>query len=131
MDETGSEADRLETAHPEVRRAVRVVAPYEAAYDGALRLRPGDTVTVGDGDDRWPAFRWCTTDDGAVGWVPENYLEISGETGRAVRDYDTNELTVVVGDRLQVLAEMGGWLRCRHPSGEVGWLPAEHTEPDA
>jgi len=122
--------DAVKRENDEVRRVVRVVAPYEAAYDGSLRLRPGDIVTVGDGDDRWPAFRWCTTRGGAAGWVPENYLEIRGETGRAVREYDTNELTVVIGERLEVLAEMGGWLRCRHPSGELGWLPAEHTEPE-
>ena len=110
-------------------QAVKVVAPYRAAYHGSLRLQPGDTVQVGDGDDRWPAFRWCVAANGATGWVPENYLEIRGETGRAMREYDTNELTVAVGERLEVLAEMGGWLRCRQSSGEVGWLPAEHTEP--
>lgn len=111
----------------EARRTVRIVAPYEAAYHGELRLRAGDTVTVGDGDDHWPAFRWCVGEGGAAGWVPEDYLALSGETGTAVRDYDTTELTVASGERLDVLSEVGGWLRCRRASGEAGWLPAENT----
>ena len=113
-----------------VARHVRVITAYEAAYHGELRLRPGDTVTVGDGDDHWPAFRWCTGDRGTVGWVPENYLEIKGEIGTAVREYDTAELTVEAGERLELLGEVGGWLRCHRATGDEGWLPAENTAPD-
>jgi Variant SH3 domain len=114
----------------DVRRIVRVIRGYEAAYHGELRLRPGDIVTVGDGDDHWPAFRWCTGESGASGWVPENYLEIKGETGTAMREYDTTELTVEAGERLEVFGEVGGWLRCRRATGDEGWLPAENTAPD-
>jgi hypothetical protein len=48
-------------------RSVRVVTAYKAAYHGELRLREGDKVGVGDGDDHWPAFRWCLSE---AGWLP-------------------------------------------------------------
>jgi len=41
-------------------------------------MRAGDSVAVGHRNQQHPAFVWCATEDGHHGWVPEDYLSMTG-----------------------------------------------------
>ena len=111
---------------------MRVQKAYRAVYPDPITLCPGDDVTVERRDDEYPTFVWCTaTRTGKSGWVPDAYLDLSRAPATALRDYDAAELSVEVGDELVVLEELGGWLWCRRPTGELGWVPADHVTTTA
>ncbi len=97
-------------------------------------VSPGDDVAVGNRDDEWPAFVLVTSPSGAQGWVPERFLELTGD-GRAnpLRVYDTTELEVDPGAMLTVLEpDLGsGWLWCSDEQGRRGWVPVRSVEPQA
>lgn len=113
-------------------RRVRMTTDHRPRGGPVLRLRAGDTVTVGARDDDWPAWVSCTADDGTVGWIPERYLAHEApdfERASVLHDYNATELAASPGDVLDVLGEEEGWLWCRAANGELGWVPARGTEP--
>ena len=109
---------------------VRVVESHITSSEETVHFRTGDALGVGHRDQQWKAYVWCTDQHGHAGWVPDFYIEMTGEhEATALRDYDATELTVNTGELLEVLAEAGGWLRCRTSNGLEGWLPADTVEP--
>ncbi len=106
----------------------RVMAAYQTIYHDPLVIQQGETVTVGRRDTQWPGFVWCTTAAGKGGWVPKSYLDRSGETGVANRDYTAAELSAEVGEELVLHYEESGWFWCTNRQGQSGWMPAENVE---
>jgi len=98
-----------------------------------LRVRPGDSVTLGRTDGTWPAFIWTENSDGVGGWVPHWHVRRTGEgeAAEVIRGYDTTELSAGVGTVVEVVEvdEESGWLRCRAGDGGVGWVPVLALEP--
>lgn len=111
----------------EERRRVRVVESYTAAYLDPLRARAGEVLALGKRDDEFPGWVWCTDPRGKSGWTPESYLEIHGDTGTLLHDYDARELTVKENDILIVEIEESGWLLCITDSGARGWVPERNS----
>ena len=108
----------------EESRRMRVSESYVPGYVDPIRFREGEIISVGHHDQQWTAYVWCTAQDGAQGWVPESYLEMTGpHEAVAKRDYDGVELTVGKGEVVDVLDEEGGWAWCRTVRGSTGWLP--------
>ena len=100
-----------------------VVVAAWAASRRAMTLRLGDVVDVGERDDEWPEYLWCTREDGE-GWVPEPVLSMRGDgTAVAVRDYSTAELTVEPGDEVTVIERLASWAWCEDARGRRGWVP--------
>lgn len=110
----------------------RVIAAHEASYPDPIAFRAGEPLAVGgrtgtwDGHADW-VWLWCTDPRGKSGWVPQRYIAIQGDAGRALGDYSAAELTVSAGDVLAVEDEESGWLWCRTSSGEHGWVPAANV----
>jgi len=94
-----------------------------------LRLAVGEHVEVGERDREWPEFVFVTASHGS-GWVPARHLSASSGTAVVQTPYDTTELPTQHGDVLEVLAEdlTSGWLWCRGPGGDEGWVPAKTVE---
>lgn len=100
----------------------RVVEPWSASHP-AMTVRLGDVVEVGERDDEWPEYRWCTR-EGGEGWVPDAVLSARSDgTAVAVRDYSTAELSVEPGDEVVVLERLAAWSWCEDRAGRRGWLP--------
>jgi hypothetical protein len=113
--------------HPQ---RVRVVQSHINSDPDPVRFVAGDVLGVGHHDQQWTSYVWCTDQSGHAGWVPDSYLEMTGaHEGTALRDYDATELTAGADELLEVLAEAGGWYRCRTQSGHEGWVPADGVEP--
>jgi hypothetical protein len=109
---------------------VRVVKPHVTSDPDPVRFKTGEVLNVGHHDKQWTTYVWCTDQSGHAGWVPDFYLEVTGQNEAvALRDYDATELTVSKGELLEALDEAGGWVRCRTEDGLEGWLPADNVEP--
>lgn len=117
---------------------IRVTTPYRSEFPNPLKLAEGDRVTVDLSKDQHAGWKFCRTGNNA-GWIPAAYLDVEGERGRIVRDYDATELSVEIGETLEVIEEESGWFRCRTGAGNTGWCPvgctatetgAEHAVPD-
>ena len=86
------------------RRHVRVTTPCTREQIQEIRMRAGDSVAVGHRNQQHPAFVWCATEDGHHGWVPEDYLSMTGaHSAVARRDYDSTHLTAGEAEDLEVL----------------------------
>jgi hypothetical protein len=109
---------------------VRVVESHVTSSEDTVHFHTGDVLGVGHHDQQWTSYVWCMDQHGHAGWVPDFYIEMTGEhEATALRDYDATELTVGRGEELDVLEEAGGWLRCRTGSGTEGWIPASCVAP--
>jgi hypothetical protein len=62
------------------------------------------------------------------GWVPDDCIELVGESARARYDYAATELAATVGEELVVTKEKGGWALCTNGSGQSGWLPLANLD---
>jgi hypothetical protein len=114
----------------ELPQRVRVVEPHVTSDPNPVRFRTGDTLGVGHHDQVWKDYVWATDQAGRSGWVPDQYLEMTGNNRAvALRDYDATELTVGRKEILEVLDEVGGWYLCRTASGISGWVPDSSVEP--
>ena len=102
-----------------------VVKGHTSCYPEPVRLRQGDLLEVGKGDDEYPGWVWVTAGNGECGWAPEEYLEIEGTMAKAKRDYDSTELDTARGQRVSVILEVCGWALVDDESGARGWVPSE------
>jgi mannitol-1-/sugar-/sorbitol-6-/2-deoxyglucose-6-phosphatase len=113
---------------------VTVVLSHAGPDRSPIRLEPGETFSVGQRDDEWPAFVFVTKSSGE-GWVPKRILEQTADDGRYTLrpgfSYDTTELDADPGDVLQVVETdlSSGWLWCENSSGITGWIPSRCVEP--
>jgi hypothetical protein len=116
------------TTDPHSRR-VRVATSCTREQVQEIRIHEGDSVSVGHRNQQHPAFVWSATEDGHHGWVPEDYIEaLSGHDAVARHDYDSTHLTVVEGETLEALEQVGDYLLCRNAAGTEGWVPESCVE---
>jgi len=111
-----------------VKKEAKAKANYNSSSLNPLKFKKDEALVVTYPSDEWPGWIWCLNNDGKSGWAPESYLEISGDSAVARRDYDATELTVRMGDRLTVLDEESGWCWCEFGDDEKGWVPIENLE---
>ena len=102
-----------------------VMKGHRRSYDDPIIVSAGERVRITkrdlyDGEHLW---LWGINEQGKEGWIPASILVIEGETGRLTQDYSAMELTVEIGDRLEILAENGGWYWCENRSSQRGWVP--------
>lgn len=99
---------------------------YQRAYADPISIREGAEV-VPDYDRTaltdFIGWTWCKAADGREGWVPNGWTTKSNAILQLKRDYSARELTVSRGDRVELLYSESGFVYCRAPSGESGWLP--------
>jgi hypothetical protein len=116
------------TSDPQPRR-VRVSTSCTREQVQEIRVRAGDSLSVGHRNQQHPAFVWCATEDGHHGWVPEDYIELgTGRDAVTLRDYDSTHLTVSEDETLDVIEQVGDYLLCRNAAGVTGWVPESCVE---
>lgn len=109
-----------------LRHLYRVIADYDSPYTEPFFLKKGEMVQTGRRDDEWPGWVWCRSSAGESRWAPEAYLD---SDGLVVRDYESTELTVKVGDVVTAVLAESGWLWCTNQSGQNGWVPQKVIAP--
>ena len=88
-----------------------IVIKKHSSSPNPLILRKGEDVRVGHEfleDPDWPDWIECTNSAGNKGWIPKQFLDISGENAVTLRDYDATELNVNVGEHITVLEFTNG-----------------------
>lgn len=110
---------------------VRVNKFYRTKYKDPLLLKEGDIVTLGEDEkeEKWSGWVWATFEN-LSGWIPKQKVKItSGCNGIILGNYSAKELDIDIGDTVNVLDEMNGWLWVKHPKTNAeGWIPKENTE---
>jgi len=96
----------------------------------AIELAVGEIVKVGREDKEnpgWKNWLWCTSKStGLSGWVPKQYLNICGDTGKAIKAYSAIELQVEPGEVVEIGYHLNGWAWCKNEPGFQGWVPEEN-----
>jgi hypothetical protein len=109
----------------------RVITEYISPYPDSILFHMGDFVHVGiefDDDPDWKNWIRCNGDGGKEAWCPGKYLDIIGDTGVFIRDYDAKELTVYIGEILSVREQVNGFGIAVKDNGEIGWVPMKILE---
>jgi hypothetical protein len=100
-----------------------VTTPHTPGDQGSFAGAAGESLLCERRPTEWEGWLWCTNEVGGAAWVPEAWLEGSGERRRLTRDYFSHELTVRPGDDVTVLLAVAEWALATGPSGEQGWVP--------
>jgi len=111
----------------------RVIANHHRSYEAPIIGAAGDAVKLGRHDDDAPGWVWCEHSvSGLAGWVPEAFLEHGNEQAAILRrDYSAMELSVVVGQSLEIFETVAGWTWCASTEGDAGWVPTHKLEARA
>jgi hypothetical protein len=110
-------------------RICGVIKKHRSSYPKPLALKAGDKVTTGKiftENSQWQNWRWCSSQDGREGWIPEQYLNISGQVGTILCDYSGNELDVDLDEQISVYKIVNGWAWAKNSAGEFGWVPLQN-----
>jgi uncharacterized protein YgiM (DUF1202 family) len=105
----------------------QVIEDYNSPYTEPLFFKKNEEVSIGEKDSEWSGWVWCTNKDKDSRWVPENYVEISGNIGKIKRDYNARELSVRVGEILTIEEEEAEWFWVTNQQGESGWVPIKNV----
>ena len=108
-------------------RTAKVIESYETVYKNPIKLKVGDQVKIEKRETNpdWLGWVYCVDSRGIAGWVSEKYLDESGATAIAIKDYDATELTASAGEKLKIYYEEFGWCWARNLNGVKGWIPAK------
>jgi hypothetical protein len=107
------------------RPKYRVTKGHKASFTYALIAVEGDEVTIGREDPEMPGWYWCKNQNGVEMWIPRTHLRIEGQRGHFTQDYNSTELSVDVGEVVQVLGESLGWAECLDHNWRYGWIPTD------
>jgi hypothetical protein len=109
-------------------RNARVVASYETAYSTPVVVAHGDPLVPLKTEAKSPGWVWCSGPSGWERWVPARILVHANGAWTSSEDYDARELTVTVGELLDVVSIESGWAWCTTPCGGYGWVPLDHLQ---
>ncbi|KAJ1836754.1 hypothetical protein LPJ63_000074 [Coemansia sp. RSA 2711] len=120
--------------------AVKAIADYSKAKPEELELRLKDVILVeNDTDPSW--WLGTNTETGHKGWFPSSFVRKDDEAKpkskpklkrrvRVVKRYeatDEDDLSLEVGDIVDVKKEVDGWYLGRH-NGNIGMFPVSYAE---
>ena len=111
-------------------RTAFVTESYETVYKDPIKLRTGESVKIDKRETNpdWLGWVYCIDSRGIAGWVSEKYLNESGKTAIAIKDYDATELTASAGEQLKIYYEEFGWCWSRNNVGAMGWIPSKNLK---
>lgn len=106
----------------------KAIEEYNSPYTEPCIFEKGEIVSVGEKDSEWSGWIWCTKDSGESRWVPENYLEIDGNNGKILQNYNSKELAVKVGEVFLIQREEAEWFWVENEIGKSGWVPIKNLK---
>ncbi len=102
----------------------RVTKAYTKFFDTAPVVERGSTVIFISIDEKNPAWFFGKAENHIEGYFPHAWFEVNenNSTAKALRDYDATELTVKIGDEINITEEYMGWLLVVRDQSK-GWIP--------
>lgn len=98
---------------------------YQAAYPVPVELPAGAEIKLIPHKESDPGWVWGEAPNGERRWFPQAFLDLSAGTARLNRHYNSVELSVSMGDALNLLEIVAGWGWCATADQKLGWLPLE------
>ena len=110
-----------------------VTKKHQTNYPDPLTLEKGEQVIIDheyDDENEWNNWVYCfKIDKSQEGWVPEHLIDRKFNHGIVRDSYTAKELSVDIGERLEGIKEMNGWIWVRRLSDdEEGWVPLKNLE---
>ena len=94
-----------------------------------LVFREGERLEYERRPTEWKGWIWCNSSSGRSGWAPESWLSLREEDACvALRDYDSTELNLGVGEVVLVAFFESGWAWAEDERGRNGWVPVACLE---
>lgn len=106
----------------------RVCKVWKQSYNPALKVVRGDQLLVLKADSgKWAGWLWCRDKTGLTGWLPEQIFvsTVLAEPCIVNADFDTVELTVRIGQAVEISQQLNGWSWCKADHVQAGWVPDE------
>jgi hypothetical protein len=101
----------------------RVIKDHKPEAVEPLVFRKGERLAYERRPTGWQGWVWCVSPQGRSGWAPESWLSLEKETCVALRDYDSTELSVEVGDEVVSDLTESGWAWAQNARAQRGWIP--------
>jgi hypothetical protein len=111
----------------------RVIEDYKSPYPRPLIFHEGDIVKIGEefsDDPDWKDWVWCEGLKNVEAWAPKQYIKIKGKKGIFNRDYNAMELSLTVGEVLEVYEIVNGFGMAEKADGSRGWAPMKYMEQE-
>jgi uncharacterized protein YgiM (DUF1202 family) len=106
----------------------KVISEYKSPYTESLKIRKGEILQIRNKESKWPDWVWCMNKGGKERWVPIKYIDIQGNLGIMLQDYEATELAVSIGEELKIEKEESGWVWVTNKEGKKGWVPLENIK---
>jgi hypothetical protein len=110
----------------------RVIQAYISPYPDSIQFLKGEVVQVikeFSDDPDWVGWFWCEGKHDNAAWIPKQFLRIQPGYAILNRTYDAKELSVEVGDVLNVTETINGFCMATNEAGIQGWVPLKHLLP--
>lgn len=101
----------------------RVTKEHKPDDHEPLVFRKGERLEYERRPTEWKGWVWCVSRTGRSGWVPEAWLSLKEDRCVALRDYESTELSVAVGEEVFADRDVSGWVWARNERGGAGWVP--------
>jgi SH3-like domain-containing protein len=85
--------------------------------------KKGDRLQIKSRSIEFKGWIWCTDARGVSAWVPEAWTTIDGSHCSLIRDYQSQELEVSIGEIVIVIEIESGWAWVLNLEGDHGWIP--------
>ena len=110
-----------------MKHGTHIVKAHQRSFDTAPRTRVRDVVQPIRHDVDNPGWFYGMTPDGVEGYFPSEWFDIAADGSEAIaqREYDAMELTVAVGEQVECLDAVAGWILVQTADGRHGWVPQE------
>lgn len=95
---------------------------FTKSYDYSLIAFKGDPVYIIQGNKQNEKWLWCDV-KGIKAWIPEDYID--KDKSILTMDYDSTELNVRNGEKLEILCTVHQWSWVRNEEKQEGWVPCE------
>ncbi len=109
----------------------KVVQEYQSPYPDPIIFQVGEKVIVGqksEHDPDWENWYWCEGENNKEAWVPKQYLEINGQQGVFIQNYNAMELTITPGEIFSIYEIVNGFGMAIKNEGQKGWVPMKNIE---
>lgn len=109
----------------------RCIKEYVSPYPDSILFLKGERVQIGEEYEEEPDWKdWvrCQARDNREAWIPNSYLEVKENEGSLLQDYDARELSLSVGEVLEITEIVNGFGLAEKMDGELGWVPMNHLE---
>ncbi len=103
-----------------------VIKAHKPDNSEPFKCRKGDEVEIVVGTPPLYGDKriCCVNSNGQRGWMPGKHFirRIGGNKAEILRDYDSTEFSVDVGEELIIIWETSGWILCGK-NRQRGWIP--------